>query len=182
MKVRSDPMRGLVVLFNLLPGLVNIITGLLMFISAKRMAESGANSFMIAATMTMWALFYALTAFGLGFVLTKRNAVRVLLAGQMVLLVSLLGLMLVPGVTAQYFWLAGTGIGTATFFTAFQAVVKLFGKEEYAMNIARNSLKFRQRYHELFKTIDDTLPPEEYRWLKRSELGLAPELELDING
>ena len=126
-------MRGLVVLFNLLPGLVNIITGLLMFISAKRMAESGANSFMIAATMTMWALFYALTAFGLGFVLTKRNAVRVLLAGQTVLLVSLLGLMLVPGVTAQYFWLAGTGIGTATFFTAFQAVVKLFGKEEYAL-------------------------------------------------
>ena len=55
-----------------------------------------------------------------------------------------------------------------------------FGKEEYATNIARNSLKFRQRYHELFKTIDDTLPPEEYRWLKRSELGLAPELELEL--
>ena len=68
------------ILFNLLPGLVNIISGLFMFISARRMAESGANSFMIAATMTIWALFYALTAFGLGFVLTKRNAVKILLA------------------------------------------------------------------------------------------------------
>lgn len=53
-----------------------------------------------------------------------------------------------------------------------------FGSDEYANNIARNSLKFRQRYHELFRTIDDTLPPEEYRWLKRSELGLLPILDI----
>ena len=53
-----------------------------------------------------------------------------------------------------------------------------FGQEEYSANIARNSLKFRQRYHELFKTIDDSLPPDEYVWKKRSELGLLPELEI----
>jgi len=55
-----------------------------------------------------------------------------------------------------------------------------FGKDEYAINIARNSLKFRERYHKLFKDMDDTLPPEEYRWLKRSELGLLPELDLEF--
>ena len=127
------------VLFNLLPGLVNIITGLFMFISAKRMADSGANSFMVAATMAVWALFYALTSFFLGRILTKQNAVKVLLAGQTVLLIALLGLALMPSVTAQYFWLPGTGIGTAAFFTSFQVVVKLFGKEEYALeSVSKN--------------------------------------------
>ena len=53
-----------------------------------------------------------------------------------------------------------------------------FGKEEYKVNIARNSLKFRERYHALFKDFTDELPPEEYRWLLRSELGLRPELDL----
>ena len=70
------------VLFNLLPGMVNIITGLFMFISAKRMADSGASSFMVGATMAVWAFFYASSAFILGRILTKRNAVKVLLAGQ----------------------------------------------------------------------------------------------------
>ena len=111
-----------------------------MFISAKRMADSGANSFLVAATMAVWAFFYALTAFGLGYVLTKRNAVRILLAGQTVLLISLFGLLLMPGETAQYFWLPGTGIGTASFYTSFQVVVKLFGKEEYAReSVAKNT-------------------------------------------
>ena len=53
-----------------------------------------------------------------------------------------------------------------------------FGQEEYSVNIARNSLKFRQRYHDIFKNIEDTLPPEEYVWKRRAELGLLPELEI----
>lgn len=128
------------ILFNLLPGIVNIITGLFMFISAKRMADSGANSFLVAATMAVWAFFYAAAAFGLGRILTKQNAVKVLLASQTILLISLLGLLLTPSVTAQYFWLPGTGIGTAAFFTSFQVVVKLFGKQEYALeSVAKNT-------------------------------------------
>ena len=127
------------ILFNLLPCLVNIITGLFMFISAKRMADSGANSFKVAATMAVWAFFYASTAFILGRILTKRNAVKVLLAGQGILLIALSGLAMMPQVTAQYFWLPGTGIGTAAFFTSFQVVVKLFGKEEYALeSVSKN--------------------------------------------
>ena len=89
------------VLFNLLPALVNIISGLFMFISAKRMADCGASSFMVAATMTVWAFFYAAAAFGLGYVLTKRNAVKILLCGQVILLISLFGLLLMPEATAQ---------------------------------------------------------------------------------
>ena len=128
------------ILFNLLPGLVNIISGLFMFISARRMAEIGANSFMIAATMTVWAFFYALTAFCLGRFQTKRNAVKILLAGQTVLLISLTGLALTTNAAMQYIWLCGTGIGTSSFFTAFQAVVNLFGKQEYELeSVAKNT-------------------------------------------
>ena len=53
-----------------------------------------------------------------------------------------------------------------------------WGVEQYNTTIVKNSLKFRQRYHELFRTFADELPAEEFRWLKRSELGLRPELDL----
>ncbi len=55
-----------------------------------------------------------------------------------------------------------------------------FGQEQYTANIARNSLKFRQRYHSLFKSIDDDLPPQEYQWLSRAQLGLTPILDLSL--
>ena len=57
-----------------------------------------------------------------------------------------------------------------------------FGDLEYQRNIARNSLKFRERWHELFRTFEEELPAEEYRWLRRDELGLRPELELSYSG
>jgi len=55
------------------------------------------------------------------------------------------------------------------------------GQKEYQRNIARNSLKFRERYHELFRTFTEELPAGEYRWLARSELGLLPELDLSYS-
>jgi len=53
-----------------------------------------------------------------------------------------------------------------------------FGAQEYRENIARNSLKFRERWHELFKTFTDEFTASEYRWLRRDELGLRRELDL----
>ncbi|NLG14014.1 MAG: glycosyltransferase family 2 protein [Lentisphaerae bacterium] len=55
-----------------------------------------------------------------------------------------------------------------------------FGAEEYKMNIAKNSLKFRERYHRLFKTFTEELPAGEYRWLRNKELGLRLELDLQM--
>lgn len=53
-----------------------------------------------------------------------------------------------------------------------------FGSEEYKVNIARNSLKFRRKWHHLYRQFTEELPAEEYRWLSREELGLRPELDL----
>jgi len=50
-----------------------------------------------------------------------------------------------------------------------------FGDIEYQRNIAKNSLKFRERWNTLYKRFTDELTAEEYRWLKREELGLVPK-------
>ncbi|OGV69500.1 MAG: hypothetical protein A3K19_33225 [Lentisphaerae bacterium RIFOXYB12_FULL_65_16] len=52
------------------------------------------------------------------------------------------------------------------------------GDQAYRSTIARNSQKFRQRWHPVFKTLGDELPPDEYRWLQTGELGLTPTLDL----
>lgn len=52
------------------------------------------------------------------------------------------------------------------------------GQEEYRRNIARNSLKFRERWHGTYRHFEDEFSAECYRWLRRDELGLRPELDL----
>jgi GT2 family glycosyltransferase len=53
-----------------------------------------------------------------------------------------------------------------------------FGQDEYKTNIARNSLKFRGKWHQIFPQFSYDLPKEEYCWLRRAELGLRPELDI----
>ncbi|MBR6373803.1 MAG: glycosyltransferase [Victivallales bacterium] len=57
------------------------------------------------------------------------------------------------------------------------------GQAEYASNIARNSLKFKQAYKDYFPQRKDLIPaePEDFVWLKRQELPLTPELDLRYN-
>lgn len=57
------------------------------------------------------------------------------------------------------------------------------GQEEYASNIARNSLKFKQAYKDYFPQRKDLIPakPEDFVWLKRQELPLTPELDLSYS-
>ncbi len=121
-------------LFYLLPGLLNVVLGLLFFITAKRMADVGASSLAVAATTPMWALVYALTSFAVGRILNRRNAVKILIVSQLLLLGALSGMLLAPGLKAQYFWLLLCGLGTGLFFAPFQAVVKLFEKNEISLD------------------------------------------------
>ena len=127
-------------LFYLMPGLVDMIIGVFFFVSAKRMANSGANSYMIALTMTIWAVFYAVTSYLMGFIQNRRNAVKLLYGSLAVLYLSLFGLMLFSNLHLQYLFLVGTGIGCAMFFCPFQVVSGLFGKTVYDLkSIARNT-------------------------------------------
>ena len=126
----SNPRGGSAIglLFYLLPAVVDITVGVFFFISAKRMADSGANSYKIALTMAIWAVCYAISSFAAGRIITPRNALRVLKISQFILLGSLLGLAFTVDLDLQFFWLMGTGLGGALFFTSFQPVIKLFNK------------------------------------------------------
>ena len=127
-------------LFYLMPALVDMIIGVFFFVSAKRMANSGASSFLIALTMTTWAVFYAATAFAMGYIQNRRNAVKLLYSSLGVLYLSMLGLMLFSSLKLQYLFLVGTGIGCAMFFCPFQVVSGLFGKTVYDLeSIAKNT-------------------------------------------
>jgi len=55
-----------------------------------------------------------------------------------------------------------------------------WGQEHYQVNIARNSLKFRERYHQVLVQSYDEIPPEALHWKKQEELGLTPQLDLTM--
>ena len=58
-------------LFYILPAIVDITVGVFFFISAKRMADSGASSYMVALTMAVWAIVYAVSSFAAGRIITR---------------------------------------------------------------------------------------------------------------
>ena len=120
------------IIFYLLPCVMNIIMGLFFFITMRRLAISGADSFAIAGTMAVWAFIYAIVSALLGIVQRKRNATKFILAGEGILALSMLGFLIFPGMNAQYLWLFGSGIGTAMFFAPFQVIVKMLDRNENA--------------------------------------------------
>ena len=117
-------------LFYLLPGLLNVVIGMFFFITAKRLADAGASSLAVTATMPMWAFIYAVCSYAVGKIATRDNAVKILLISQFILLGAMVGMLVSPGLKLQYFWLLLSGIGTGLFFSPFQGVGKLFEKVE----------------------------------------------------
>lgn len=126
-------------LFFLIPAVMDAVTGVVFFISAKRMADGGASSLMVSLTMTAWGVFYALMSYLVGRFQTKHNATKILFTSLTLLLISLTGLMFTEQLYLQYVWLIGTGVGCGLFFAPFQVVVKLFGKEEYSLESVAQS-------------------------------------------
>ena len=126
-------------LFYFMPAVGDIILGVFFFVSAKRMADSGASSYMIGLTMTTWAVFYALTCFIEGFFIKKHNATKFLKASQVIMLLALVGQTFTENLKMQFVWLITTGIGSALFFASFLPVTKLLGKEEALDNMIKDA-------------------------------------------
>ena len=130
-------------IFYLLPCLLNIVGGLLFFITAKRAADADVPSLAVTATLSIWAIIYAASSFIVGKYTTKANAVKILFISQIILLLSLAGLLFTPSVKLQYLYLLGCGCGLGLFFTPFQAVVKLFEDVEIsAETFSRSAAKY----------------------------------------
>ncbi|MFW6367395.1 MAG: glycosyltransferase family 2 protein [bacterium] len=56
-----------------------------------------------------------------------------------------------------------------------------FGTEEYRRTIARNSAKFRQKWHHLFAVHGDPADPADLHWKSREEMGLEPVLDTALS-
>lgn len=130
------------IIFYLLPCVMNIIMGLFFFITMRRLAVSGADSFAIAGTMAVWAFVYAIVSALLGVVQQKENATKFILAGEGILALSMIGFLLFPGMNMQYVWLFGSGIGTAMFFAPFQVIVKMLDGNESSPGAVQRTAAF----------------------------------------
>ncbi len=53
------------------------------------------------------------------------------------------------------------------------------GRVEYQRNIARNSIKFRQKWNHLYASLGTPVDPDDLRWLSREEMGLTLDLDLE---
>ena len=116
------------ILFYLPPFLMNIVTGLLFFVPARRLAAAGIDAVWVGAAMSAWALTYTITSVALGFFQNRDNAVKLILLGQGLSIAALIGLLIVSDVKWQYPWLLLTGFSTVLFYAPFQVVMDALEK------------------------------------------------------
>ncbi len=102
----------------------NLVIGSTLVIVPLRLKEAGAGIFAITGTLSVWAVVCAVCAWLVGRVLTEKNARRLVQTGTALYFLCFLGLLLVPGVRMQYFWLLLLGIATAVYCAPFQVFLK----------------------------------------------------------
>ncbi|MBR2364858.1 MAG: MFS transporter [Lentisphaeria bacterium] len=116
------------ILFYIPPFLMNIITGLIFFVPARRLAAANESAVAVAAAMSAWAVTYTVTSITLGFVQNKKNAVKLILLGQSLSIIALAGLLTVSDIKLQYYWLMLTGFSTVLFYCPFQVIMSALEK------------------------------------------------------
>ncbi|MBO5202068.1 MAG: MFS transporter [Lentisphaeria bacterium] len=102
----------------------NLVIGSTLIIVPLRLKEAGAGIFAITGTLSIWAVVCAVCAWLVGRILTEQNARRLVQTGTALYFLCFLGLLLVPGVQMQYFWLLLLGIATAVYCAPFQVFLK----------------------------------------------------------
>lgn len=115
-------------LFYIPPFLMNIITGLLFFVPARRLAAANESAVAVGAAMSAWAVTYTITSITLGFVQNKKNAVKLIILGQTISIIALAGLLTVNDIKLQYYWLLLTGFSTVLFYSPFQVIMSALEK------------------------------------------------------
>lgn len=130
------------ILFYIPPFFMNIITGLLFFVPARRLAAANESAVAVGAAMSAWAVTYTITSITLGFVQNKKNAVKLILIGQSISIIALAGLLTVHDIKLQYYWLLLTGISTVLFYSPFQVIMSALEKEAKGIRALIRSTSF----------------------------------------
>ena len=115
-------------LYYLPPFIMNIMSGLLFFVPARRLALAGESAVAVAGALSAWAFSYALTGVILGFIQNRKNAVCLIFGSQGILISAFLLLLFKSEIHLQYYWVLMTGVGCVMFYGPYQMIVKVLEK------------------------------------------------------
>lgn len=106
------------------PALMDIVMGVVFFVTAVRYADAKASPMLVTGVMAAWALVYSFAAMLAGRVVTAANASKLLVGACCGTAVVSLCYVLFPGLGTQFLWTALMGLGMAFFFMPFQVFMK----------------------------------------------------------
>ena len=153
----------------------NLVIGSTLIIVPLRLKEAGAGIFAITGTLSVWAVVCAVCAWLVGQILTERNARRLVQTGTALYFLCFLGLLLVPGVQMQYFWLLLLGIATAVYCAPFQVFLKTLENGKQA-GLVRASALYSASW-----SFGMAVGPFLFSMLSAGENGMAWQLAYGIN-
>jgi len=99
---------------------VNFLVGGCLFIVSHRLAVAGCSGKVVGGSTTAWAVAVCLLTPLVGRIVTVNNALRLILAGGGMLVISAAGFLIFDGLYTQFLWVVLVGVGAALFCSPFQ--------------------------------------------------------------
>ena len=99
---------------------VNFLVGGFLFIVSHRLAVAGCSGKVVGGSTTAWAVAVCLLTPLVGRIVTVNNALRLILAGGGMLVISAAGFLIFDGLYTQFLWVVLVGAGAALFCSPFQ--------------------------------------------------------------
>ena len=112
------------ILAYFIPFAVNFLQGGFFFITSYRFSQAGCSGVIIGSSLTAWGVAYCLITMVISRLVKISNALRFILSGGGILVLSALGFIIFAGVYTQFLWLVTAGIGAALFCAPFQIFAK----------------------------------------------------------
>lgn len=112
------------VLAYFVPFAINFLSGGFFFITSYRFARAECSGMVVGSALTVWGIAYCLVTMIVGKMARTANALKFILAGGVMLMITALGFIIFNGLYTQFLWLACAGMGAAMFCTPFQLLAK----------------------------------------------------------
>jgi predicted MFS family arabinose efflux permease len=122
-------LRGIFLMFlkilaYFVPFAINFLSGGFFFITSHRFAEASAPGIIIGSATAAWGIAYCAVTAIVGKLVNGANALKFILSGGVMLMITALGFIIFNGLYTQFVWLICAGVGAAMFCTPFQLLAK----------------------------------------------------------
>ena len=112
------------ILAYFVPFAINFLSGGFFFITSYRFAEASAPGIVVGSATAAWGIAYCAITAIVGKLVKSANALKFILAGGVMLMITALGFIIFNGLYTQFVWLVCAGTGAAMFCTPFQLLAK----------------------------------------------------------